>query len=241
MELVQIDKKKNQTVTTSRQIAEAFNKQHKNVIQKLETLECSEEFTELNFQPSEYIDSTGRKLKEYTITRDGFMFVVMGFTGKKAARIKENYIGAFNYMEEELRKIYAEPSALPPVRELFQTLQGLATDLGYSPSTANVRALSIVDTQYPELSALKLLDGNVSSEQERLLTPTELGRESSITPQTVNFRLTELGYQFRNEKKEWVLTDAGKTYGVYMDLKRRHAEGTVRCIRWKSTVLPQIM
>lgn len=72
-------------VTTSRVIAEAFGKQHKNVIQSIERLECSEEFTKLNFQPSEYTDPTGRKLPEYIITRDGFTFLAIGFTGTKAA------------------------------------------------------------------------------------------------------------------------------------------------------------
>ena len=37
------------------------------------------------------------------MNRDGFMFVVMGFNGKKAARIKEAFIEAFNMMEERLR------------------------------------------------------------------------------------------------------------------------------------------
>ncbi|WP_172806611.1 Rha family transcriptional regulator [Escherichia coli] len=32
------------------------------------------------------------------------MFLVMGFTGKKAARLKEAYIEKFNSMEEELHK-----------------------------------------------------------------------------------------------------------------------------------------
>ena len=40
----------------------------------------------------------------YYITRDGFTFLVMGFTGKVAAKFKEYYINAFNAMEETLRK-----------------------------------------------------------------------------------------------------------------------------------------
>ena len=37
------------------------------------------------------------------MTRDGFSFLVMGFTGAKAAHWKEKYIEAFNAMEAELR------------------------------------------------------------------------------------------------------------------------------------------
>jgi phage regulator Rha-like protein len=41
--------------------------------------------------------------KAYTMTRDGFTFLAMGFTGKKAAGFKEAYIQAFNRMEQELQ------------------------------------------------------------------------------------------------------------------------------------------
>lgn len=89
-------------VTSSLSVACYFRKQHKNVIQKIASLECSAEFTELNFQPSDYTDSSGRKLPCYQITRDGFAFLAMGFTGKRAARFKEAYINAFNQMERSL-------------------------------------------------------------------------------------------------------------------------------------------
>ncbi|EOT7948502.1 Rha family transcriptional regulator, partial [Escherichia coli] len=91
-------------VTSSLSVACYFRKQHKNVIQKIASLECSAEFTELNFQPSEYTDASGRKLPCYQITRDGFAFLAMGFTGKRAARFKEAYINAFNQMEKQLSK-----------------------------------------------------------------------------------------------------------------------------------------
>ena len=89
-------------MTTSLNIAEIFGKQHKNVLQDIRSLDCSEEFTRLNFQLSEYTDPTGRKLPYYTMTRDGFTFLVMGYRGKKAAAFKEAYIKAFNQMEKEL-------------------------------------------------------------------------------------------------------------------------------------------
>ncbi|RAX35087.1 UNVERIFIED_CONTAM: transcriptional regulator [Escherichia coli] len=102
--------KNGRAVTTSVAVADFFHKLHKNVIQKIEALECSDEFTELNFQPSEYTDSTGRKLPMYQITRDGFAFLAMGFTGKRAAKFKEAYINAFNQMEAELRQNNTPPA-----------------------------------------------------------------------------------------------------------------------------------
>ncbi|MFG1127961.1 Rha family transcriptional regulator [Salmonella enterica subsp. enterica serovar Aberdeen] len=91
-------------VTTSVAIAEYFRKRHDNVIQKIKLLDCSAEFTALNFKVSEYTDSTRRKLPMYQITKNGFVFLVMGFTGKKAAAFKEAYIAEFDRMENELRQ-----------------------------------------------------------------------------------------------------------------------------------------
>lgn len=89
-------------VTTSQAVAEYFNKRHDDVLKKLRSLDCSPKFTARNFAASEYTDSTGRKLPMYEMTKDGFVFLVMGFTGKKAAAFKEAYIAEFNRMENEL-------------------------------------------------------------------------------------------------------------------------------------------
>ncbi|HFF1292913.1 TPA: Rha family transcriptional regulator [Escherichia coli] len=91
-------------VTSSLAVAEYFRKPHKDVLAKISRLDCSAEFTERNFSPSEYTDSTGRKLPMYQITKNGFVFLVMGFTGKKAAAFKEAYLAEFDRMEKELRQ-----------------------------------------------------------------------------------------------------------------------------------------
>lgn len=96
--------KNNRAVTTSLIVAEKFNKLHKNVIRAIKNLDCTEGFNRLNFEPVEYVDAKGEKRIMYYMTRDGFAFLVMGFTGKTAARFKEAYINAFNEMEEMLRK-----------------------------------------------------------------------------------------------------------------------------------------
>ncbi|EPT4118952.1 Rha family transcriptional regulator [Escherichia coli] len=91
-----------QAVTSSLAVANFFSKRHDDVLKKIRTLECSASFTARNFSVSDYTDCTGRKLPCYQITRDGFAFLAMGFTGKRAARFKEAYINAFNQMEKSL-------------------------------------------------------------------------------------------------------------------------------------------
>ena len=89
--------------TTSLIVAEHFNKAHRSVLTSIRRLECSPEFTEHNFLLSQYKDNSGKENPCYNITRDGFMFLVMGFTGKEAAVWKERFINAFNAMEKKLR------------------------------------------------------------------------------------------------------------------------------------------
>lgn len=108
----------NQVMTTSYKVADAFGKLHKNVLQKIEKLDCSPEFMSANFSAHEEIIQAGavqRASKYYEMTKDGFMFLVMGFTGKEAARIKESYINVFNQMADLLiqqQKISFQPNLL---------------------------------------------------------------------------------------------------------------------------------
>ncbi|WP_323947497.1 Rha family transcriptional regulator [Aeromonas caviae] len=89
-------------VTTSLKVAEVFGKQHKDVLRKIATLDCSKDFNERNFALVTYQDGKGEARPAYEMTKDGFIFVVMGFTGAKAAATKEAYISAFNWMAEQL-------------------------------------------------------------------------------------------------------------------------------------------
>ncbi|EAI8081777.1 hypothetical protein CJY74_09270, partial [Campylobacter coli] len=84
-----------------------FNKNHKNIIRKINEFP-KDNFTKLNFELSKYIDSTGRILPCYKITRDAFSLLVMGFTGEKAYKWKIEFIKAFNEMEKRLRNIEYE-------------------------------------------------------------------------------------------------------------------------------------
>lgn len=97
-----------QAVTTSLDLARCFDKHHKNVIAKIEKLDCSSEFTALNFKRSTYTDPTGRELPCYQLTRDGFAFVAMSFTGSRAAQFKEAYIAEFNRMERQLNETFPQ-------------------------------------------------------------------------------------------------------------------------------------
>lgn len=106
-------------VTTSRIVAEKFGKRHDHVLRSIKNLDCSQEFAHLNFGECSYVNENNREMPEYTITRDGFSFLAMGFTGKKAAKFKEDYITAFNRMESAM----VEPKQLSTVEILELALK----------------------------------------------------------------------------------------------------------------------
>ena len=89
-----------QIVVSSRDVAAVFEKEHKNVIQSIRNLGCSEGFAALNFQPGFYKDSQNQERPQYLMTKDGFVILAMSFTGKKAMAFKEAYIAEFNRMRE---------------------------------------------------------------------------------------------------------------------------------------------
>lgn len=102
-----IEVKNGQAVTSSLVVAEYFGKAHKDVLRAINSLDCSDLFRKRNFAPSEYTKINGNIVRSYPmyyLTRDGFTFLAMGFTGKVAAQFKEAYINAFNEMEEMLHK-----------------------------------------------------------------------------------------------------------------------------------------
>ena len=89
-------------VVSSKIIADKFGKVHRNLLRDIEKLDCSDSFRVLNFEQSSYTSKQNKVLDSYDITKDGFAFLCMGFTGKKAAIWKEKYIEAFNQMEAAL-------------------------------------------------------------------------------------------------------------------------------------------
>jgi len=90
-------------VTTSLIVAQVFEKEHKNVVRDIENLSCSESFNRLNFERITYRDSRNREQTAYEMTKDGFSFLVMGYTGAKAGEFKEKFISEFNKREMMLK------------------------------------------------------------------------------------------------------------------------------------------
>ena len=89
-------------MVSSQLVAEKFNKVHRDLMRAILNLECSNTFKVRNFAQCSFTNKMNRVFDGYMMTKDGFAFLCMGLTGKKAGAWKEKYIAAFNAMEKDL-------------------------------------------------------------------------------------------------------------------------------------------
>lgn len=121
--------------TTSLEVAKFFSKRHDHVVRSIQDLisNTPESFSAPNFWAAEYSDEQGKPRPMFILYRDGFMLLVMGYTGKKALAMKLAYIEAFNRMEEELaRQKEAD-------RNITQDIVDFPGTLSITPSTTEDR------------------------------------------------------------------------------------------------------
>ena len=135
--------KNSQTITTTEFVAQAFKKRHDNIIRDIENLlsDIDPAFAAQNFKAVERVQKTGfgeRATRAYELTKDGFMLLVMGFTGKAALAIKIAYIQAFNAMAAALtgRLKSESPTSADERKGLRQAVAALVVRRGIDFSSA---------------------------------------------------------------------------------------------------------
>lgn len=170
-DLTEID---GQPMTDSLKVAGRFKKQHKNVLQSIKRIEVDQpDFYRLNFQPviDTFTNGKGGKQSREIVrmTKDGFTFLSMGFTGKEAAAWKIGYIGAFNKMAEEIAEASRVPAVPVTLHERIVAWEQLdaatysAAKVGSADMNKRKRALKVLrpeavliaQEQQPDMFAIK--------------------------------------------------------------------------------------
>lgn len=125
VEVKRIDKRE-RTVVSSLDIAETFEKEHRNVLADIRSIQkdiSSAEFSAL-FNETTYKGLNGKKNPAYLITKDGFTLLVMGYTGEKVMKFKLAYIKQFNVMERTLQgKLIEREKGIAVRQSLTKALQ----------------------------------------------------------------------------------------------------------------------
>ena len=179
-----------QAVTTSLILAEAFGKQHGKVIRAIESkFKITEAKNGLSkmFAESTYTDKSGKQNKMYYLNRDGFTFIAMGFTGRKADEFKLKYIEAFNRMEQALKEQQVTPFKLP--QNYHEALLQLAEQV------------EINEANQPKVDYYDEFLSN-----KGLITTTLIAKQYGMSAVELNKFLHAKGVIYKESgKKSWVL------------------------------------
>lgn len=186
MEELQITELKGIAVTSSLDVAENFDKQHKHVLDaiddKIQSAENSAHYKSM-FSEGTYKDSRGRKQRMYFMNRDGFVFIAMGFTGKKADEFKLKYIEAFNQMEKHIKQVQIPTTQ----RELVQ--------LALSANEETNQRIDVVETKIQEIEENKLITtedkGTIDSHVRKKVA--SICREQRLDQQAKSLLFQDLG------------------------------------------------
>jgi len=214
-----------QLVTTSLKVAEVFGKEHNKVVRDIENLSCSENFRNANFGVSlnirEIHNGGNKQEKFYSMTKDGFVFLVMGYRGAKAAQFKEAYIEAFNKMEKAIKEVPAlsSPTDTALLKQLMETTQVMAAQISQMQvELSSQRAL------LPELKQILPVQPAVRFEaKERRISPRQIpyftvkkiAAEFNATAKKINAILEAEDVQHWNfQKQRWELNSTYRGYGL---------------------------
>ena len=95
-------------VADSRKVGRQFGKRNDNVLRSIAAAfhDAPDEDVKLNFEVFLEISElqNGKPQKYYLLTKDAFMAVALAFTGKRAAKVRWDFIRAFNRMAEFIQR-----------------------------------------------------------------------------------------------------------------------------------------
>ena len=187
--------RKDKAFCSSLQVAQEFEKRHDNVLADIRNLDCSEDFRLLNFQESYYRNEQNKRQPMFFLTKDGFIFLTMGYRGKKAAAIKEAYIKRFNDMEQFIRDFVLARDDFAPFTQAILDAHDEPKSYHYSNECdlINRIVLGCSTKKFKELHGIS----NVSSIRPFL---TQQQAKAIRRLQTLDIRLLYRGVEFQERK-----------------------------------------
>ena len=194
-------------VTTSMIVADIFEKRHADVLRDIESMACSTGFNKRNFAFK--LKTTdlghGRKREDpyYEITKDGFSFLVMGYTGEKAAKFKEQFIEAFNKNEALLKdEDYIMEEAMRIATMRVKRLEAKLAEQNMQLENKE-RTIEIQETSLKQ-QAPKVEYHDKVLQSSNAWTTTTIAKELGLSAIKLNKFLCDQGVQFYRDK-HWIL------------------------------------
>lgn len=239
-----VSEENGQVVTSSRQVAEAFGKEHRHVLENIRSILDSDIKAENSalttmFYETTYKAGTGKSYKEYLMNRDGFSLLAMGFTGKEALQWKLKYINAFNEMEKTLKQIpklekhprYQTRLIATAVKDIGATADVMVNVYGVEKNMALAKATNMMGNIYGfDSTPLLELIPETEKQDAPIYNATEVGERVGMTAKNVNIFLADKNI-IAKKGKGWKLgdnPDAKKYAGMRAYERNGHNDFQVR-------------
>ena len=123
MEGILFTTKKGNVATDTRRVAQALGLPHEQVLQAFDALECSPDFSRLNF-----VSMVDDSQQVVVMSRAGFMRLLMDLPGATASAMLQQVIVEFDRMEAELRQARSGPTAAEATQSLTEQLIGASPE-----------------------------------------------------------------------------------------------------------------
>ena len=199
----------NQVLTNSLLVAEKSGKEHRRVMQDIRELGCSQSFREHNFVLSSYNSLQNKELPMYAMTKDGFTLLAMGYTGELAMKFKEEYISAFNKMEQIIKSGgYQIPSSFKEALLLAAHQQEQIDE--------QQKQISVMSTEIVEMKKKTDYLEIILSSKGTVVT-TQIAQDYGMSAKAFNRLLADKGIQ-RRVNGQWIL------YAPYMSKGYVHSK-----------------
>ena len=195
-----------------------------------------------DLQKMEVIDSLGRSQRTNHVNEFGLYALILGSNKDAAKRFKR---WVTHDVLPSIRKTgsYAVPGsiaalpapALDRVNAILLIGEAIAKVPGVKPGIAMAATLTCISDN----TGLQVEQFRCAlpacNEPLSAVNPTKLGERMGLSPRTVNLRLAALGFQERNDRDEWELTDAGRAWGEALPYSRNGHSGYQ--ILWRPEVI----
>lgn len=186
-----------ESITTSLIIAHVFQKEHKHVLRDIENLSCSDEFRQSNFGLSSYTSLQNKKVTMCELTKDGFSFLVMGYTGDKAGEFKEQFIKEFNKRDLLLK---SDGYILARASEIQQNMIA-----ALEQSIVQKDSVIAIQQQAIEEAAPKVDYYDNVLQSNGCIPITIIAKELGMSAKALNIKLKDAGIQYKSNGT-WVLS-----------------------------------
>ena len=121
--------KDRQAVTSSLQVAESFEKEHRVVLKAIYDLKegLAQKYADLFWEDTYIHPQNKQPYRVVYMNRDGFTLAVLGFNNtKRVLQFKLKYIEAFNQMENHIKQQLDTSNLSPELQFMNSVVQSLA-------------------------------------------------------------------------------------------------------------------